>query len=121
MLKTEFEFVLPKGYIDGDGDLHKDGLMRLANAADVILPQKDPRVQQNPAYLVIIVLSRVITKLGTITHITPSTIEGLFSSDLDYLQDFYERINNSGSAMINTTCPKCGHRFETRPETLGES
>ena len=120
MLQTEFTFTLPKGYIDPDGTLCKDGVMRLANAADVILPQKDARVQQNPAYLVIILLSRVVTRLGDLTHITPTTIEGLFSSDLDYLQEFYQQINEEGSAATKTTCPKCEHQYELESATVGE-
>jgi hypothetical protein len=121
MLQTEFEFALPKGYVDTEGTLHKTGLMRLANAADVILPQKDPRVQQNPAYLVIILLARVITKLGEISQVTPHTIESLFASDLDYLQDFYQRVNNNGTTTVKTTCPKCDHQYEVGVEQLGES
>lgn len=119
--QTEFEFALPRGYVDPDGNLHKEGVMRLATAADEILPQKDPRVQQNPAYLVVILLSRVVTKLGGITNITPKTIEGLFSSDLSFLQDFYQRINMNGSAAISAVCPKCEHQFEMESAGQGES
>lgn len=119
--QTEFEFALPKGYVDSDGNLHKEGVMRLATAADEILPQKDPRVQQNPAYLVVILLSRVVTKLGGITNITPKTIEGLFSSDLSFLQDFYQRINMNGSATVAAVCPKCEHQFEMESAGQGES
>lgn len=91
--QTEVEFELPRGYVDATGVLHRRGVMRLATAADEILPLRDPRVQQNSAYLSIIVLSRVITRLGTLTDIDPRVIEGLFASDLDYLQRLYERIN----------------------------
>lgn len=98
--RTEFEFILPKGYIDQDGNLHKTGIMRLATAADEILPQKDPRVQANPAYLVIIVLARVIVRLGDVTNITTKTIEDLFSADLAYLQEFYNQINETGKAPV---------------------
>ncbi|MFQ5628283.1 MAG: phage tail assembly protein [bacterium] len=117
--QTEFEFALPKGYIDAEGNMHKSGIMRLATAADEILPQKDPRVQQNPAYLVVILLSRVITKLGDLATISPKTIEGLFSSDLAFLQDFYQRVNMNGSAAIDATCPKCEHKFEMESTLLG--
>ncbi len=110
--QTEYEFTLPKGFVDAEGSLHRQGVMRLATAADEILPQKDPRVQQNPAYLAVIVLSRVIDKLGEVTNITPKTIEGLFSSDLAFLQDFYQRINENGRSAIKATCPKCEHEFE---------
>ena len=112
-LQTEFEFSLPKGFIDDEGNLHKEGIMRLATAADEILPLKDPRVKSNPAYLSCIVFSRVITKLGSLTSITPKTIENLFASDLTNLQAFYRQINGSGKTTINTICPRCEKTFET--------
>ena len=112
-LQTEFEFSLPKGFVDEEGNLHKDGNMRLATAADEILPLKDPRVKSNPAYLSCIVFSRVITKLGNLASITPKTIESLFASDLTYLQIFYRQINGNGKATINTICPRCEKTFET--------
>lgn len=92
--QTEVEFTLPKGYVDSDGMLHRAGVMRLATAADEILPLKDPRVQQNPAYLTIIVLSRVITRLGSLPDVNTKIIEGLFASDLNYLQQLYEQLNS---------------------------
>ena len=98
--QTEFPFTLPKGFVDQNGTLHRDGVMRLATAKDEIAPLQDYRVQQNRAYLVIILLSRVIVKLGSLSSINPSVIEGLFSSDLAYLQEFYRRINEEGSAKI---------------------
>jgi len=119
-LQTEFEFTLPKGYIDEEGNLHKHGLMRLATAADEILPMKDPRVQANPAYLTIIVLSRVINKLGTLQTINPKVIENLFASDLSYLQEFYNRINGDGLSSIKVVCPKCEHSFDVEIEQSGE-
>ncbi len=93
MFRTEHEFVLPHGYLDPHGDLHREGVMRLATAADEILPLRDPRVQKNPAYLVVIVLSRVITRLGSLEHVTTKTIEDLFVADLEYLQRLYNEIN----------------------------
>jgi hypothetical protein len=94
MFQTEVEFTLPKGYVDDEGVLHRDGVMRLATAADEILPLKDPRVQQNPAYLTIIVLARVITRLGSLPSINTKVVEGLFASDLGHLQALYERLNS---------------------------
>jgi len=120
-LQTEFEFVLPKGYIDKEGTLHRTGVMRLATAADEILPMKDPRVKQNPAYLAVIVLSRVITRLGDVEMITPKVVEDLFSADLSYLQDYYQRINQNGSAEIKAKCPKCEHTFEVETVPFGVS
>ena len=91
--QTEVEFTLPKGYLDSDGNLHREGMMRLATAADEILPLKDPRVQQNPAYLTVIVLARVITRLGSLSDVNTKVIEGLFASDLNHLQQLYENLN----------------------------
>jgi hypothetical protein len=91
--QTEVEFTLPKGYLDGDGTLHREGVMRLATAADEILPLKDPRVQQNPAYLTIIVLARVVTRLGSLPDVNTRIVEGLFASDLSFLQGLYESLN----------------------------
>ncbi len=98
--QTEVEFTLPKGYLDSVGVLHRRGVMRLATAADEILPLRDPRVQQNAAYLAIIVLARVITRLGDLTDVDTKTIEGLYASDLDYLQRLYERLNAPDEAPV---------------------
>lgn len=118
--QTEFEFSLPQGYVDEDGNLHKDGTMRLATAADEILPLKDPRVQSNPAYLSVILLSRVVTKLGSLNSINPRNIENLFIADMSYLQDLYQRINENGSDVIKTVCPKCEHMFEVEVNEQGK-
>jgi len=120
MLQTEFPFILPRGYIDADGNLHQQGVMRLATALDEIAPLKDPRVRNNQAYLLLILLSRVIVKLGTLEHINPKVIEGFFAADLAYLQDLYCRINLSGSDRIRTQCPHCEKEFEVEVSTQGE-
>jgi hypothetical protein len=120
-LRTEFEFVLPKGYLDNEGSVHREGMMRLATAGDEILPLKDPRVQGNPGYLVVILLSRVVTQLGSLEVINPKVIEGLFAGDLGYLQEFYNRVNGNGMRAIKVVCPQCQHGFEVEPERLGES
>lgn len=93
MFQTEFEFTLPKGYLDPDGNLHRKGVMRLSTAIDEIAPLRDPRVKSNPAYATIIILSRVITRLGALSEISPMVVENFFAQDLSYLQDFYRRIN----------------------------
>jgi hypothetical protein len=118
MLQTEFEFTLPKGYIDKDGTLHRQGIMRLANAKDEIAPLQDPRVQRNEAYLVIILLSRVIMALGDLKDINPAIIENLFSADLAYLQDFYRRINSNGHSRLKVACPECENEFEVDESLL---
>jgi hypothetical protein len=110
-LRTEFDFVLPRGYVDDEGTLHRDGRMRLATARDEIQPQRDPRVRENEAYLTVILLSRVVTRLGGITQVTPATIEGLFASDLAFLQDLYRRVNSEGTTHLAITCPACRHEF----------
>jgi hypothetical protein len=119
-LQTEFEFTLPRGYVDRDGNLHKQGTMRLATAADEILPLKDMRVKSNQAYLVVVLLSRVITKLGNLRDINTGVVEGLFSADLSYLQEFYRQINENGSSCRLATCPECNHSFEVDIGSPGE-
>lgn len=118
--KTEYDFELPRGYVDDKGDLHKKGTMRLATAADEILPMRDPRVQQNPSYLTIILLSRVVTNLGTLRAIDTKVIEKLFTTDLSYLQSIYQQINEMESPTVHASCPKCQHDFEVEVDFLGE-
>lgn len=120
VLQTEYEFTLPKGYVDDDGNLHQKGVMRLANAADEILPMKDPRVQSNPSYLTIILLSRVVTKLGELHSISPGTIEKLFVTDLTYLQELYRRLNGDGNLLLKVKCPHCGDTFDKEITAPGE-
>ena len=119
-MQTEFPFTLPRGYLASDGQVHKDGIMRLATAYDEIIPMKDPRVQANPGYLIIILLSRVITKLGELDYLNPKIIEGIFSADLAYLQDFYQRINENGHSRIGVICPHCEKGFEVETKNPGE-
>ncbi len=106
--ETEFNFTLPKGFVDMDGNIHREGTMRLATAADEIMPLKDPRVQQNPGYLSIIILARVVTRLGTMPAVDTKVIEKLFTVDLAYLQDLYQRINAMEIPEYKTVCPHCG-------------
>ena len=121
MFATEFDFELPNGYVDKNGTLHRSGVMRLATAADEILPMKDPRVQNLPAYLIVILLSRVVVRLGTLTQINPGIIEGLFSEDLSYLQEMYNRINGLTRRRVEARCPKCAESFDLEPAVAGGS
>jgi hypothetical protein len=117
---TEYDFTLPRGYLDGAGETHRQGRMRLATAADEILPLRDPRVQVNPAYLVVILLSRVVTRLGTVEVVNPKVIEGLYASDLAYLQGLYDRLNG-GALRVDVACPHCGQGFGVDVDQPGES
>jgi hypothetical protein len=112
MFQTEFEFELPKGFVDKNGNLHKKGVMRLATAKDEIAPLQDYRVRNNESYMIIILLSRVITSLGDLNNIDTSTIEKLFSVDLDFLQRFYQKINSEESSDISVTCPHCETKYQ---------
>jgi hypothetical protein len=120
VLQTEFEFTLPRGFVDSNGNLHKHGTMRLATAMDEIAPQRDPRVANNQAYLAVILLSRVITKLGNVPDVNSGVIERLFSADFAYLQDFYRQINEDGTTKIAAACPECKHKFEVDISSPGE-
>ena len=121
LFRTEHDFELPMGYLDREGALHRDGTMRLATAADEILPLKDPRVQKNPAYLAVLLLSRVITRLGGVEPVTPNVIEGLFSADLAHLQSLYNEINRVDDAERRATCPVCQHVFAVEDAGAGGS
>lgn len=112
-LQTEFDFELPRGLVDKRGNVHRNGRMRLATARDELLPLNDERVRHNPAYLTVILLSRVITRLGTLEEdeISANTIEGLFATDLAFLQDLYRRVNTEGTTKAEVTCPACDTHF----------
>ena len=120
--QTEVEFTLPRGYMDEGGMLHQEGVMRLATAADEILPLKDPRVQSNPAYLTVIVLSRVITKLGGLADVNPRIVENLYASDVSFLQSLYQKINTNGNGNGHrkVACPNCNEEIEVEDHSLGE-
>lgn len=120
-LQTEFPFTLPRGYVDPTGDLHREGTMRLATAIDEIAPLRDPRVRANGAYLTVVLLARVITRLGTLADVNSGVIESLFSADVAFLQDFYQRINEPGTLTLDLTCPQCGHAFRAEAPLTGES
>ena len=122
-LRTEFPFLLPRGYVDGNGTVHRDGVMRLATAKDEILPQRDPRVRENEAYLTILLLSRVVTRIGTLPDVNAGVMENMFASDLAFLQDLYRRINQEGTTNAAVTCPACKHDFsvDLAGGRLGES
>lgn len=111
MFQTEYPFTLPRGYVDGNGTLHKDGVMRLATAKDEFAPLTDRRVTEHPEYAAFVLLARVITRLGT-AEVTPETIESLFPMDMRYLQDLYERVNFSDEPVYDCQCPQCGHSYE---------
>ena len=119
-LKTEYEFILPRGYLDNDGNIHREGVMRLANAKDEIVPLNDLRVQRNRAYLIIVLLSRVITRLGDLKEVNTGVIENLFAGDLRFLEEMYNRINED-EATVEVGCPECGAKFEREFGRLGES
>jgi len=119
-LQTEYEFILPRGYVDGDGNLHRKGVMRLATAMDEIAPMRDLRVKSNQAYFSVVLLSRVTARLGDIPEVNTGVIEHLFAADFSYLQDFYRRINENGQPLIPATCPECNHEFEVEIGPPGE-
>jgi hypothetical protein len=110
-LQVEFSFTLPRGYVDESGNIHREGVIRLARAIDEIAPFDDRRTSQNEAYLSIVLLSRVIVRLGSISPVLPRVIENMFASDFAYLQDLYLGINQQGSRFFETECPSCGQRF----------
>jgi hypothetical protein len=115
----EFHFVLPRGFVDPTGQLHREGAMRLATALDEIEPMQDPRVLANDSYLPVLLLARVITRLGNLPAVTPRVVEGLFASDLAYLQDLYQRINATEQVVVAAVCPHCNGSFQLQVAPLG--
>jgi len=111
MLQTEFDFTLPFGYVDDTGTLHREGTMRLATARDEVEVAGDPRVKANEAYAPVVLLSRVITRLGGVAALGPATIERLYAADFGYLQELFVRLNDAGEQLIETECPACGTHF----------
>jgi hypothetical protein len=111
-MQTEIEFTLPRGYVDDSGEVHRVGTMRLATARDEIEPLREVDVRQNAAYLTVLLLARTVTRIGSITDVTPSVVENLYAADFDHLQRLYERINSDGEAVGVVSCPECAHRFE---------
>ncbi|MGW2048821.1 hypothetical protein ACWCPF_27105 [Streptomyces sp. NPDC001858] len=122
-LQTEFPFELPRGYVDEAGTVHRDGVMRLATARDELVPLRDIRVQENPAYLSVVLLGRVITRLGSLALVHDGVVESMFASDLAFLQDFYRQINAEGHTRASVQCPHCSEPFEVElgGSRLGES
>jgi len=118
---TEFDFLLPRGLVDAQGNVHRQGVMRLSTAKDEMAVQKDRRVQQHQDYAVLVMLSRVITCLGSLSSVTPELLEDLFSRDLGYLREFYNRINQQGDAYIPVECPNCNRQFQVELSLAGES
>jgi hypothetical protein len=111
-MQTEFAFTLPRGYVDTGGTVHREGIMRLATARDEIEPLRDAEVRQNEAYLAVLLLSRVVTRIGDVTEITPEVVEGLYAADFDHLQRLYERLNTDGESVGAVVCPHCEQAFE---------
>jgi hypothetical protein len=122
-LPTEIDFVLPRGFVDGAGRVHRSGAMRLATARDELLPLLDARVRENPAYLSVVLLGRVITRLGDLTNVDDRVVEGMWASDVAFLQDLYRRVNTEGHTKAAVTCPACDHEFtvDLAGGRLGES
>lgn len=122
-MRTEFDFELPRGYVDRDGVVHRQGTMRLATARDELLPLYDERVQENAAFTTVVLLGRVITRLGSVPAINAQVVENMFASDVAFLQDFYRRINAEGHTRAAVSCPSCSHRFtiDLAGGRLGES
>ncbi|GGZ29216.1 zinc-ribbon domain-containing protein [Streptomyces poonensis] len=122
-LRTEFEFELPRGYVDEAGTVHRHGAMRLATARDELRPQIDLRVKENPAYLSVVLLSQVITRIGSITDVHAGVVERMYATDVAFLQDFYRRVNSEGHTRAAVTCPHCEGGFEVDLSggRLGES
>lgn len=120
-LQTEFDFILPQGFVDSEGNLHREGTMRLATAMDEIAPLRDPRVRENQAYLVILLLARVVTRLGSLPAVSTYEVENMFSGDLAFLQRLYRQVNEQGTTLVPVNCPECSTPIDVDISRLGGS
>ena len=121
LFQTEYEFTLPRGYMDKEKNLHRHGSMRLATALDELEAMKDYRVKNNPDYLSVLLLSRVVEHIEGIDAVTPEVIEGMFTADYQFLQNMYETINHAEEPVIQVQCPHCGKTFtDTLNFAMGE-
>jgi hypothetical protein len=122
-LRTEFRFTLPRGYVDSSGMVHREGVMRLATARDELVSQRDDRVREDPDYLSVVLISRVVQSIGEIGDVHAGVVENLFASDLAFLQDLYRRVNQDGHTHARVVCPQCSSEFEVdvAGSRLGES
>lgn len=110
-LRTEYPFVLPRGFVDEQGQCHRQGTLRLATAKDELTAQSEPLVAQNPAYLSIYLIMRTVTELGDLPVVDRFVVEHMFASDLAFLQDLYRRVNQLGHTQAEVDCPNCEHHF----------
>lgn len=122
-LRTEFPFILPRGYVDSSGEIHRHGVMRLATARDELVSQRDDRVREDPRYLTVVLIGRVVSRIGGIEDVHAGVIENLFASDLAFLQDLYRRVNQDGHTHARVCCPSCSTEFavDFAGSRLGES
>ncbi len=118
-MQTEFEFTLPKGFIDQNGQVHQQGRMRLARAIDEMEAIEHPGVKAKHSYLPVLLLARVVVQLGTLEKVTPQVIANLFAVDLVYLQDLYLRVNGTDSILVGAICPHCHNQFQLQVAPLG--
>jgi hypothetical protein len=94
--------------------------MRIATAKDEVAPLQDHRVRTNPGYLAVILLSRVVTRLGDLPQVYPQIIEDLPVADFAHLQSLYRKINQEGYGRLTVTCPDCNKTFEVEDQQAGE-
>ena len=109
--QTAFDFVLPRGYVDANGVVHREGTMRLATARDELMPLLDPKVRENSAFLSLVLLARVVTRLGNLPTVDDQVMGGLWATDLAFLQDLYRQVNSEGHTLIEVSCPSCSTNF----------
>ena len=110
-LQREYEFTLPKGYMDEEGGVHRRGVMRLATALDEIEAAKAPGTKENGDYMSVVLLSRVVSRLEGVDNVTPEIIGGMFTADFAFLQNMYETINSAEDPVIHVQCPFCNKSF----------
>ena len=113
IVKTEYTFELPKGYVDKDGTLHREVVLREITGADQEA-MLNPSLRNNPAKMLTALLARVIIRIGTLEKkkIDTSVTAGMFKSDRDFLISKLKEIDSGPDMEIDVECPDCGRKFK---------
>jgi hypothetical protein len=122
-IKTEFNFILPRGIKVEDGKEQKiRGVMRLARVNDLTDVYRDPRIGKNPSYFYVIILTRVVLSLTPSDSkiVTNRTIEQLSPENFAFLVDFFNEINHKVINMLPVKCSNCGNEYITEVTLAGE-
>lgn len=103
-------YTLPIGLADPKGALQREVTMRAATALDELEIQAQDAAAINDRFRDLLIFSRVISSIGTITNPTLETLEELYETDFLYLQLAFRELNGVAGNLYTLTCPQCGKK-----------